>query len=71
MGRPGNLCWESGRLLDPALVDAARREEMQPTRRIGVVEQMPAGACWKESGRAPISTDWEPESPMPTGGKTI
>lgn len=47
---------KSGMLLGPGLVVSARREEVDLMRKIGLFEEAAVEECWRETGRAPIST---------------
>lgn len=43
-------------MFDPALVDAARKKQMEFMRSIGLFEEAPMEDCCRTSDRAPIST---------------
>ena len=48
----------SGQELDPALMMAARRDEIAYFRDMGVYEKVSANECWRETGKAPIGVRW-------------
>lgn len=58
MRRTGSVLWEIGEAGGPALVDAARGQKMDLMRRIGLLKEVPVEDGLKETGRAPINTNW-------------
>ena len=56
----GGGYWDDakGGWLDPKMVLAGRREEMQYVRRHQVYQRVPRQQCWAETGRPPIRTGW-------------
>ena len=48
----------SGEVLDPRLTQAARAEEVEAIRNIGVYRKVPITQCLKETGKRPIGTRW-------------
>ena len=59
MDRAGHT-WDDvkGGWLDPKLVTAARREEVEYVRKHDVYVRVPRAQCWAETGRAPVKTGW-------------
>jgi len=48
----------SGGALDPKLVAAARREEIQGARKHNVFTKVPISECWEQTNAPPIDTRW-------------
>lgn len=48
----------TGQQLDPKLMMAARRDEIQYFRDMGVYEKVNVQECWNETGKAPIAVRW-------------
>ena len=48
----------SGQALNPALMLAARRDEMKYFRDMGVYEKVDVAESWSETGKAPIAVRW-------------
>ena len=47
---------KTGQQLDPALARAARLEEIEFMKKIGLYEEVPIEECWEKTGKAPTST---------------
>ena len=47
---------KSGELLDPVMVQKARREEVEFMKKIDLFEEVTVEECWRETGKAPIGT---------------
>ena len=45
----------SGQQLDPKLMVAARKEEIQDFREMGVYDEVDVSEAWAETGKAPIA----------------
>ena len=60
LGYEGMMAYDdvSGQELDPKLMMAARKEEIQYFRQMGVYEKVSIQECWKETGKAPIPVRW-------------
>ena len=56
----GNYAWDdvSNSSLDPEMVKAARKEELEEYRKYGVYKKVPIERAWKEIGRGPIGVRW-------------
>ena len=48
----------SGAPLDPEKVHAARMEEIEFIRGIGLYDKVPIEECWRNTGKGPITTKW-------------
>ena len=48
----------SGKELDPRKVRAARREEMEYYKKMGVYDKVPLEECYKKTGKAPLKARW-------------
>ena len=48
----------TGIILDPALVYAAKMEELRTIRQFGVYAKVPISECVKETGKQPIGVTW-------------
>ena len=44
--------------MDPRLVEAARKEEIEEIRRMNVYKKVPREQCVRETGLAPVGTRW-------------
>ena len=56
----GRYFWDdtSGKVLGPKLTRAARAEEVEAIRTIGVYRKVPITQCLEETGKRPIGTRW-------------
>lgn len=56
----GTQYWDdmSGKVLEPGLIQAARREEIHEAERMGVWKKVPGAECIEVTGRPPIGTRW-------------
>ena len=56
----GRCFWDdtSGEVLDSSLTWAARAEEVEAIRKIGVYRKVPIAQCVVETGKKPIGTRW-------------
>ena len=54
------VAWDdvNGSPLDPDMVRAARMEEIQFYRRMGVYVKVPLEECYQQTGRAPVGVKW-------------
>ena len=54
------VAWDdiSGQELDPAMMMAARRDEIAYFKEIGVYEKVDIAEAWRETGKAPIAVRW-------------
>ena len=51
----------SGAVLDPQMVQGARREEITYCKEIDVYDIVPVAECWSRTGKAPIpAVGWTP-----------
>ena len=59
-GHDGRYFWDdtSGEKLDPALIRAARKEEVEAIHDVLVYRKVPIAMCIAETGRRPIGTRW-------------
>ena len=48
----------SGQVLDPKLTQAARAEEVECIKSMGVYKKVPISQCVSETGRRPVGTRW-------------
>ena len=48
----------SGKPLDPALVQEARKDELTHFRRYEVYEKVPINECYARTGKPPIGIRW-------------
>ena len=49
---------QSGAVLEPRLMREARQAEIAYFKSMNVYTKVPIAECWRETGRAPISTRW-------------
>ena len=49
---------QSGAVLEPRLMREARQAEIAYFKSMNVYTKVPIAKCWRETGRAPISTRW-------------
>ncbi len=56
----GREYWDdlSGKKLDAALVEIARKDELDECRKHGVYEKVPIEECWELAGKNPIGVRW-------------
>ena len=54
------VAWDdqSGAVLKPSMVKAARKEEIKYFKEMGVYEKVDISKCWEETGKSPVGVRW-------------